>query len=217
MKNIGVFGTGMVGNAIATRLVQLGYKVMMGSRTPNNEKALAWAAKNGENASTGNFAATAAFGDIIFNCTQGDIALEVMKQAGAENLQHKILIDVSNPLLFEPGKRPVLIPELCNTSSLGESIQAALPDTHVVKTLNIVNCDVMIDAAKCGGDATMLLAGNNAAAKTQVTAILQQFGWSDIIDMGDITHARSSEMMLPVWLSVYSATKKGYMAFKMVR
>lgn len=217
MKKIGVFGTGMVGNAIATKLVKLRYKVMMGSRTPDNEKALAWAKQNGDNASTGTFASAAAFGDIVFNCTQGDVSLEVMKQAGNENLRNKTLVDVSNPLLFEPGKRPVLIPELCNTNSLGESIQQYLPDTHVVKTLNIVNCEVMVDAAKSGGDATMLLAGNNAAAKANVTEILQQFGWNDIIDMGDITHARSSEMMLPVWLSVYGATKKGYVAFKMVR
>ncbi|NML23543.1 NAD(P)-binding domain-containing protein [Pseudoflavitalea sp. G-6-1-2] len=217
MKKIGVFGTGMVGNAIATKLVQLGYEVMMGSRTPDNEKALAWAKQQGNNASTGTFASAAAFGDIVFNCTQGDVSLEVMKQAGNENLRNKILIDVSNPLLFEPGKRPALMPGLCNTNSLGESIQQFLPDTHVVKTLNIVNCEVMVNASKCGGDATMLLAGNNTTAKASVTELLQQFGWNDIIDMGDITHARSSEMMLPVWLSVYGATKKGFVAFKMVR
>jgi len=217
MKNIGVLGTGIVGNTIATKLIQLGYKVMMGSRTADNEKALAWAKGNEDNATVGTFASAADFGDIIFNCTQGEISLEVMKQAGVDHLRNKILIDVSNPLQFSPGKRPVLIPELCNTHSLGEAIQDFLPDTHVVKTLNIVNCEVMVDAGKCGGDATMLLAGNNAAAKATVTEILQQFGWNDIIDMGDIEHARSTEMMLPVWLSVFMATKNGNVAFKIVR
>lgn len=217
MKNIGVLGTGMVGNTIATKLIQLGYKVMMGSRTADNEKATAWAKENGDNASFGSFASAATFGDIIFNCTQGEMSLEVMKQAGVDHLRNKILIDVSNPLQFISGKRPVLIPELCNTNSLGEAIQHFLPDTHVVKTLNIVNCEVMVDARKCGGDATMLLAGNNAGAKTAVIEILHQFGWSDIIDMGNIEHARSTEMMLPVWLSVFMATKNGHIAFKMVR
>ena len=217
MKRIGVLGTGMVGNTIATKLIQLGYKVMMGSRTADNEKAVAWAKANGENATVGTFASAAVFGDIIFNCTQGEISLEVMKLAGAESLRNKILIDVSNPLQFAPGKRPVLIPELCNTHSLGEAIQHLLPDTYVVKTLNIVNCEVMVDASKCGGDATMLLAGNNADAKATVTEILHQFGWNDIIDMGNIEHARSTEMMLPVWLSIFMATKNGYVAFKVVR
>ena len=217
MKNIGVLGTGMVGNTIATKLIQLGYKVMMGSRTADNEKGMAWAKENGDNASIGTFASAAAFGDIIFNCTQGEMSLEVMKQAGVDQLRNKILIDVSNPLQFIPGQRPVLIPELCNTNSLGEAIQQLLPDTQVVKTLNIVNCEVMVDASKCGGDATMLLAGNNANAKAAVTEILQQFGWSDIIDMGNIEHARSTEMMLPVWLSVFMATKNGHIAFKIVR
>lgn len=217
MKSIGILGTGMVGNTIATKLIQQGHKVMMGSRTPDNEKALAWVKQQGDNASSGTFASAAAFGDIIFNCTQGEISLEVMKQAGTDNLRNKILIDVSNPLQFIPGKRPVLIPELCNTNSLGEAIQNFLPDTYVVKTLNIVNCEVMVDASKCGEDATMLLAGNSSAAKAEVVEILQQFGWKDIIDLGDIEHARSTEMMLPVWLSVFMATKNGNVGFKIVR
>ncbi|MBO9730720.1 MAG: NAD(P)-binding domain-containing protein [Chitinophaga sp.] len=217
MKKVGVLGTGMVGNTIATKLIQLGYHVMMGSRTADNEKGLAWANANGADASTGTFATAAAFGEILFNCTQGEISLEVMKQAGVDQLRNKILIDVSNPLQFIPGKAPVLIPELCNTNSLGEALQQFLPDTQVVKTLNIVNCEVMVDASKCGGEATMLLAGNNAAAKATVTGILQQFGWSDIIDLGNIEHARSTEMMLPVWLSIYMATKNGHIAFKIVR
>ncbi|WP_160711828.1 NADPH-dependent F420 reductase [Chitinophaga solisilvae] len=217
MKQIGILGTGMVGNTIATKLVQLGYKVMMGSRTPDNEKALAWVKAQGSHASAGTFASAAAFGEIIFNCTQGDISLEVMKQAGAGNLKNKILIDVSNPLLFVPGKLPALIPELSNTHSLGEAIQHFLPDTHVVKSLNIVNCEVMVNAARSGGEATMFLAGNNAAAKASVVEILQQFGWKDIIDLGNIEHARSTEMMLPIWLSVYTATRNGHIGFKIVR
>jgi 8-hydroxy-5-deazaflavin:NADPH oxidoreductase len=75
----------------------------------------------------------------------------------------------------------------------------------------------MVDASKYGGDATMLLAGNNADARTAVIEILHQFGWNDIIDIGNIEHARSTEMMLPVWLSVFMATKNGHIAFRIVR
>ncbi|MHA4811293.1 NADPH-dependent F420 reductase [Flavitalea flava] len=217
MKKIAVFGTGMVGNTIGKKLIELGYRVMMGSRKANNEKAFSWVSNNGENASSGSFSDAAKFGEIIFNCTKGDSSLEVMKQAGGSNLSGKILIDVSNPLDFSNGMPPTLIPSLINTNSLGEEIQKLLPDTEVVKTLNIVNCEVMVNAAKCGGDATMFVAGNNAGAKIKVEGILRQFGWEDIIDLGDIKHSRSTEMLMPVWLSTYMTIRNGYFAFKIVR
>jgi predicted dinucleotide-binding enzyme len=46
-NKIGVLGTGMVGATIATKLIALGYEVMMGSRTSTNEKATEWAKLNG--------------------------------------------------------------------------------------------------------------------------------------------------------------------------
>jgi predicted dinucleotide-binding enzyme len=75
----------------------------------------------------------------------------------------------------------------------------------------------MVNAAKSGGDPTMFVAGNNADAKNEVQSILNQFGWKDIIDLGDITNARGMEMMLPIWVRIYGATKNGYIAFKIVR
>jgi predicted dinucleotide-binding enzyme len=217
MKKIAILGTGVVGNTIGAKLVSLGYDVMMGSRTAGNEKALAWVAANGAHAAAGNFADAAAFGELIFNCTKGDIALEVFKMAGVENFKGKTIIDVSNPLDFSQGMPPSLIPALSNTYSLGEAIQQLLPEANVVKTLNIVNCEVMVDAKKCGGDPTMFMSGNNAAAKEEVRAILQQFNWSDIIDLGDITTSRGLEMLLPIWLRTWMATGNGYFAFKIVR
>lgn len=214
---IAVLGTGMVGQTIGSKLIALGYEVKMGSRSANNEKAAAWASAQGSAASYGTFADAASFGEIVFNCTKGESTLEALKLAGAENLAGKVLIDLSNPLDFSHGMPPVLIPGLVNTHSLGEEIQKTLPNTHVVKTLNIVNCEVMVNAAKCGGPATMMLAGNHGPSKQKVVELLQQFGWPDILDLGDIRHARSLEMMLPVWLSVYLATGKGYHAFKVVR
>lgn len=217
MKKIAVLGTGMVGNVIGSKLIQLGYSVMMGSRTANNEKALAWAAANGANASAGTFADAAKFGELVFNCTKGEAALDILKSAGVENFNGKTIIDISNPLDFSKGMPPSLIPAWTNTNSLGEEIQKLLPQANVVKTLNIVNCEVMVDAKRSGGDPTMFMSGNNAAAKDEVKSILQQFGWSDIIDLGDISTARGTEMMLPVWVRTWMATGNGHFAFKIVR
>jgi 8-hydroxy-5-deazaflavin:NADPH oxidoreductase len=217
MKKIAVLGTGMVGNTIGTKLVSLGYNVMMGSRTATNEKAQDWVQANGANASAGTFAEAAAFGEIIFNCTKGDASLDVFKMAGIENFKGKTIIDIANPLDFSKGMPPSLLPDLSNTNSLGEEIQKLLPEANVVKTLNIVNCEVMVDAKKSGGDPTMFVSGNSPEAKEEVKAILNQFNWTDIIDLGDITTARGTEMLLPIWLRTWMATGNGYFAFKIVR
>jgi len=217
MEKIGIFGTGVVGNSIGTKLVQLGYSVMMGSRTASNEKANAWVAANGKNASAGTFNDTADFGDIIFNCTRGDATLEVFKQAGIDRLNNKVIVDIRNPLDFSKGMPPSLIPEFSNTNSLAEEIQKLLPAARVVKTLNIVNCEVMVNPRKSGGDPTMFISGNDTAAKEKVKGILNQFGWTDIIDLGDVTTSRGTEMLLPIWLRIYMATGNGYFAFKIIR
>ena len=217
MKKIGVLGTGMVGQTIGSKLIQLGYQVKMGSRSATNEKAVEWVNTNGANASAGTFEEAAKFGELIFNCTKGDITLEVFKMAGTQNFDGKTIIDIANPLDFSKGMPPSLIPEYSNTNSLGEEIQKLLPNANVVKTLNMVNCEVMVDAKKSGGDPTMFMCGNSAEAKAEVKTILNQFNWNDIIDLGDITTARGTEMLLPIWLRTWMATGNGYFAFKIVQ
>jgi predicted dinucleotide-binding enzyme len=215
---IGILGTGMVGQAIATKMIQLGHSVMMGSRSGKHEKAEAWIAANGSSASQGTFAETASFGEIIFNCTKGEITLEVIKQAGAENLKGKILADVTNPLDFSKGMPPTLL--IVNDNSLGEEIQKALPDTHVVKTLNTMTAPVMVNPSLVnGGDHSVFLSGNSQGAKAKVGALLQEIGWKEnnIIDLGDITTARGSEQLLPIWVRLYAAMGSPMFQFKIVK
>jgi len=216
--NIAVLGTGMVGNTIGSALIRLGHTVKMGSRTKANEKALAWVAANGPAASEGTFADAASFGDIIFICTKGDGTLDALRAAGADNLHGKILIDISNPLDFSKGMPPSLF--VCNTDSLGEQIQREFPDAKVVKTLNIVNCEVMVNAGKSSATdrGTMFVSGNDADAKKLVVkTFLTPWGWDDVIDLGDITTARGTEMLLPIWVRTWGATGNGHFAFKVVR
>jgi hypothetical protein len=197
---IGILGSGMVGESIGTRLVQLGHQVRMGSRTDNNERAAAWVRKNGTTASQGTFRDTAKFGEILFNCTAGLGSLDALRQAEEADLNGKILIDISNPLDFSKGMPPTLT--VCNTDSLGEQIQQAFPRLMVVKTLNTVNCVVMVNPAAVGkGDHDMFVCGNDTGAKGKVTNILKDwFGWKRVIDLGDITNARGTEMWLPLWI-----------------
>lgn len=197
---IAVLGTGMVGNAIGTKLTSLGHEVKMGSRTNNNEKAAAWVASAGKNASQGTFAEAAAFGEIIFNCTKGEASVDVLKLAGEKNIAGKILVDISNALDFSKGMPPTL--SICNDDSLGETIQRAFPDVKVVKTLNTMNCNLMVNAAGVAGDHNVFVSGNDAGAKSTVKKLLNDFGWTDknIIDLGDISTSRGTEQLLPIWI-----------------
>lgn len=194
---IGVLGTGTVGQTIGSKLVRLGHTVMMGARDAANPKAIAWSKEEGSHALYGNFMNAAEFGEIIFNCTLGAASLDVLHQAGEENLKGKILIDVSNPIDYSAEKFALTV---CNTDSLGEQIQRTFPDAHVVKTLNTVNFNVMVDPDKLPGRTNVFISGNDIKAKEQVTTILREwFGWKSIIDLGDITTARGVEMYMVLW------------------
>ena len=210
---IGILGTGMVGEALGTKFVQLEHRVKMGSRTAHNDTAAAWVRHNGANASQGTFADAAAFGEMIFVCLKGEIVLDVVRSV-AGSLRGRVVVDVSNPLDFSKGMPPSL--SICNTNSLGEEVQKTAAEAKVVKTLNIVNCEVMVNPAK-GGDPTMLVCGNDSAAKNQVIALLKSLGWKDVIDLGDITKARGTEMLLPLWLNLFGAFGHPRFGFKVVR
>jgi len=178
----------------------------MGSRTANSDGAQAWFEAVGGNGQIGTFAEAAAFGEIVFDCTNGANSLAALHLAGAENLADKILIQVSNPLDFSKGMPPSLT--VCNSDSLGEQTQREFPDVRVVKALNTVNCEVMIDPARIPGDHALPICGNDAEAKKEVAAKLSEwFGWkpTNIVDLGDITGARGTEMYLPLWLRLWGA------------
>jgi predicted dinucleotide-binding enzyme len=202
---IAVLGTGDVGRRIGSKLVAAGHDVMLGSRTADNEKAVAWTKQAGPRASNGTFADAAASAELVFNCCSGAATLAVLESTGTKNLAGKILIDLSNPLDFSSGFPPSL--SVCNTESLGEQVQAALPDTKVVKTLNTLANPLMVDpGAIADGEHDIFVSGNDAGAKATVTALLQRdFGWKRVIDLGDITSARGTEAWLLLWTRLYAA------------
>ena len=213
---IAILGTGGVGETLGSKLVALGHEVRMGSRTANNEKAVAWTQKAGARASQGTFADAAAFGELLFNCTAGVASLEALKQAGTNNLKGKVLVDVANPLDFSKGMPPTL--SVCNTDSLGEQLQRAFPDVKVVKGLNTVAADIMVNPGLLSAPTDMFVSGNDAGAKKQVTQLLTEgFGWKSVIDLGDITTSRATEAYLIMWVRLYQSLGTPYINMKLVR
>jgi predicted dinucleotide-binding enzyme len=156
---IGVLGTGMAGETLASRLVEVGHDVVMGARSAGNDKASAWSQRFPERAGQGSFADAAAHGELVVNATTGVASLEALRSAGADNLAGKTLLDVANPLDFSGGFPPRL--SVVNDDSLGEQIQREFPAARVVKALNTMNCQVMADPARVPGDHDVLMAGDD--------------------------------------------------------
>jgi 8-hydroxy-5-deazaflavin:NADPH oxidoreductase len=196
----------MVGQALATRLVELGHDVVMGARDATNDKAAQWASTagaTGGRAAAGSFADAADHGEVVVNATSGMASLDALAAAGDAALAGKVLIDVANPLDFSGGFPPSL--SVCNTDSLAEQIQRAHPDARVVKALNTVNADIMVHPERIPGAHTIFVAGDDADAKAVVVGLLTEFGWREILDLGGIQAARGLEMYLPLWLSMMTA------------
>ncbi len=201
----GVLGTGIVGQTIATKLVQLGHQVMMGSRTAGGDKAKSWAANAGDLATEGTFADAAGFAETIVNATAGGASIEALKAAGTENISNKVLIDIANPLVFGDSGMSLSV---CNTDSLAEQIQREFPQARVVKSLNTMSATVMTSPAALNGDHNVFVAGNDAEAKSAVAMLLQSFGWplERIIDIGDSSGARGLEAYLLLWIRLFQTT-----------
>ncbi len=224
---ISILGTGMVGRSLAAKLTELGHAVVMGTRdvaiTLAESKTgvfgeppfSAWQKQN-HTIRLDTFAKAAAHGELVINATRGTISLDALRLTGAENLNGKVLLDIANELDFSKGMPPRSLAK--DEESLGERIQKAFPNTKVVKSLNTMRADVMVNpTAIANGDHTVFVSGNDTEAKRVVVELLQSFDWKDIIDLGDITSARGTEMLLPIWLRLWGTLGTPDFNFKIVR
>jgi len=227
---IAVLGTGSVGQTIGSKLIGIGHEIMIGTRNVQEAQSRTdkdfygnpgfgeWLKAN-TGVKLGTFALAVAFGEIVINATQGGNSLRALMSAKSEDLKGKIIIDISNPLDFSKGMPPSLIPELSNTNSVGEELQKAFPQTYVVKTLNTMWCGLMVNPEMIGGgDHVNFLCGNDSGAKKKVRQLLNQFGWKNenLLDLGDITSARGTEGLMPIWLRIWAARQNGAFNYKII-
>ena len=225
--HIAVLGTGMVGQAVAARLDELGHAVTVGTRDPEATRGRTGADQMGnpgvgtwveQHPSIGlaTFADAARDADLVVNATNGAVSLEVLTLAGADRLADKVLVDIANPLDFSQGFPPTLFVK--DSDSLGEQIQRAFPDTKVVKTLNTMNASLMVyPGTLANGDHSVFVSGDDDTAKKTVAELLVSMGHTDVVDLDDITTARGTEMLLPVWLRLMNALGTPAFNFKIVR
>ena len=216
---IAILGSGNVGKALATGLDSLNHEVYVGTRdvaeTLTRDEIKDWASSHPTIRVT-SFADAVAAAELVINAISGHSTISVLQSVGADNLSHKVLIDISNPLDFSNGMPPQLFVK--DTDSLAEMIQREYPNAKVVKTLNTVNSASMIPALTPGKpEFTVFLSGDDPHAKSTVTEILRSFGHTDIIDLGGIITARTTEMALPLWMSIAGKLDSWGINFKIVR
>ncbi len=212
---------------LAAALARGGHQLALGTRNPD-----ATLARGAPEPGTPTFAdwhdahptvRVARFADaadgaaLLINATGGAVSLDVLAMAELSPGDDRVLLDVSNPLDFSQGFPPSLT--VCNTTSLGEAIQSAHPSLRVVKALNTVAASLMVNpAALAGGDHTMLICGDDEAAKAEVTELLRSsFGWTDVVDVGDMRAARGLEAYLLLWTRLYGALQTPHFSIKLVR
>jgi predicted dinucleotide-binding enzyme len=224
--NIAVLGTGMVGRTIAGRCHEVGHAVVVGTRDPEatlgrtepdgmgNPPYAAWQADH-PGLTLAAYADAAAGAELVVLAGNGAAALEMLRLAGAANLAGKVVLDISNPLDFSRGFPPSLFVK--DTDSLAEQVQREHPEVRVVKALNTLNANLMVDPRSLGASSTVFVSGEDAAAKAEVVALLESFGHDDVIDLGGIETARGTEMLLPIWLRLMGALGTGTFNFKVVR
>jgi predicted dinucleotide-binding enzyme len=224
---IAVWGTGMVGQALAERLAELGHEVTVGTRDvaatmartepdgSGNPAYSVWA-RSRPQIKLGTFADATAEAELVVNATSGTASLPAVAAAGRENLAGKVVLDIANPLDFSAGFPPRLFVK--DTDSLAEQIQRAVPEAHVVKALNTLNADLMVHPRRLAdGDHSVFVSGDDGDAKKTVTGLLESFGHTDVIDLGDLSTARGTEMMLPIWLRLFGTLNTPAFNFKIVR
>jgi predicted dinucleotide-binding enzyme len=221
---IAVLGTGAVGRTLGAAFASRGHEVVVGTRDveatlartePEGSKSFAdWAAAHPD-VRLVPYAEAGAHGEVLVNATSGAASMTALEAAAVAD--RTVVLDVSNPLDFSAGFPPTL--SVANTDSVGEQLQRAFPAVRVVKTLNTVTAQVMVDPALVPGEHQVFVAGEDHDAKRVAVELLGELGWptARVIDLGGIRAARSTEMYLPLWLSLMGAIGSPVFNIQVVR
>jgi predicted dinucleotide-binding enzyme len=187
---------------------------MIGSRDPGKPELREWLSDEGAGIKAGTFDQVAAHGELLVLAVLGNAAEEAIAAAGPQNFSGKLVIDAMNPLDFSGGFPPKL--SITGEDSLGERVQRALPDAKVVKAFNTIGNPYFVDPSFSEGRPTMLIAGDDEAAKRTVADVLADFGWSDTVDMGGIEGSRELEAICIAWVKIGGARGAWDHGFKLL-
>jgi 8-hydroxy-5-deazaflavin:NADPH oxidoreductase len=195
LMKVGIIGSGLAGRALAKGFLKYGHDVVIGTRTPSQLDE--WVAENPA-ARVASVSDAAEFGEVVVLVVKGTGAADALRNARAENLSGKCVIDVTNPIADAPPTNGVLKYFTSLDESLMERLQAEYPDARFVKAFNSTGNRFFVNPQFADGKPSMFICGNDEAAKKTVTGILDQFGWKTA-DMGGVESARAIEPLCMLW------------------
>jgi hypothetical protein len=211
-----VLGTGSVGRTVAVALSRLGHQVTVGTRDPEVTAAREDWVRLPQSLPLRAYPAVADGVDLVVNATSGTGSLAALAAVGSDRLAGSVLLDLSNPLDFSAGFPPTLTVK--DTDSLAEQIQRAFPESRVVKALNTVTAEVMVDPTLVGdGDTSVFAASDDADARRLVVGLLHELGWRDVVELDELSAARGLEMYLPLWVRLMASLGTARFNVKLVR
>jgi len=211
---VGILGSGIVGRVLGAGFLKYGNGVMLGTRNPGKPEVQQWLREN-PHGFAGTFEQAAQFGDLIVLATLGRAAEEAIGLAGAANFAGKTVMDTTNPIADAPPVQGVLAFTTGPNESLGEKVQARIPQAHVVKVFNSVGGGRMVNPRYEQWTPTMFLCGDHPQAKAQVSEIVQQFGWEPF-DCGGIIASRALEPLCMLWCIPGFSRNQWTHAFKLL-
>lgn len=213
---VGILGSGSVAQSLAHGLVQGGHEVRFGTRDPGSEKLSDWRKQHPRaRVSVGSYAEAAEFGELVIIATLGVATPDALEAAGPGRFRGKTVLDATNPLLF-PGEGPPTL-SVGHTDSEGEQVQRLLPQARVVKVFNTIGNAHFFQPRFPDGPPTMFICGNDARAKREVSRLLGDFGWSDVVDVGGIERSRELEPLCVLWIAAAMALDNYNIAFRLLR
>jgi hypothetical protein len=214
MKKIGILGSGGVAKSLGSGFVKHGFEVMLGTR--DTSKLAEWQTATGSNAHVGSLKEAATFGDIIVLAVKGHVAADVIEMVGPQYLNGKTVIDTTNPIAEAPPENGVLRFFTNLDEALMEQLQERFPEIHFVKAFNSVGAHLMVNPSFKDGKPSMFICGNNMAAKSEVSDILELFGW-EVEDMGKVEAARAIEPLCMLWCIPGFLNNQWVQAFKFLK
>ncbi len=198
-ETIAVIGTGNVGGALGPEFAAQGHTIIYGTREPRRADIIELVARTGNGATAALPNAAVAAADIVVLAVPGTAAVDIARGLG--DLSGKILIDPTNVVSREGSYMMHGVPGKGSNAAM---IQAALPNTRVVKAFNTLNYQQMVNPETAGGPITIPLAGDDAEAKAVVAELVEGMGL-EALDIGPLAYAHVLEEMLIVWAQARGA------------
>ncbi len=213
MKTVGIIGSGNVGKALAHGFIELGYKTFISSRKQDQRDELETEFEKKLVAATPENVAKQS--QLIVFAVKGSSAKEALNAIGIHNLEGKTVIDTTNPIADAPPENGVLRYFTDTNKSLMEELQEMAPKANFVKAFSSVGSLHMVHP-KFDDTPTMFICGQDQAAKKEVKALLEKFGW-ETADMGHKEAARAIEPLAMLWCIPGFESNSWNHAFKLLK